>query len=38
MMVNKMRASNQKFKFYRVLRFLDSHMGALLKGINEAIA
>jgi hypothetical protein len=30
MMLNKIRASNQKSKFYRVLRFLDGLMGALL--------
>jgi hypothetical protein len=31
MMLNKMRTSNQKTKFYRVLRILDGVMGALLK-------
>ena len=30
MTVNKMRLSNEKLKFYRVLRFVDKHMGALL--------
>ncbi len=30
MMLNKMRTSNQKSKFYRVLRILDGVMGALL--------
>jgi hypothetical protein len=37
MMLNKMRTSNQKTKFCRVLRFLDGLMGALLISLSTLL-